>query len=52
MLGMPAATEDKASTAPPPPAPRLARAALPQPAEPARYCIDVINGNRSSKECL
>ncbi|HEY0585055.1 MAG TPA: Flp pilus assembly protein CpaB [Pseudoduganella sp.] len=32
--------------------PRLARAALPPPSEPARYCIGVIDGNRSSKECL
>ena len=33
-------------------APRLARAALPPSVEPARYCIGVIDGNRSSKECL
>ncbi|MGW8389905.1 Flp pilus assembly protein CpaB [Pseudoduganella sp. HUAS MS19] len=33
-------------------APRLARAALPPSAEPVRYCIGVIDGNRSSKECL
>jgi len=32
--------------------PRLARAALHSPSEPARYCIGVIDGNRSSKECL
>ena len=33
-------------------APRLARAALPPSAAPVRYCIGVIDGNRSSKECL
>ncbi|SFF69696.1 pilus assembly protein CpaB [Duganella sp. CF458] len=36
----------------PPAAPRLARAVLPPSAEPARYCIGVIDGNRSGKECL
>jgi len=41
-----------ASVAPAAAAPRLARAALPPSAEPARYCIGVIDGNRSSKECL
>ncbi|KQZ25952.1 Flp pilus assembly protein CpaB [Duganella sp. Root1480D1] len=41
-----------AATAPPAAAPRLARAALPPSAEPVRYCIGVIDGNRSSKECL
>jgi len=41
-----------ASAAPAAAAPRLARAALPPSVAPARYCIGVIDGNRSSKECL
>jgi pilus assembly protein CpaB len=32
--------------------PHAVRAALTPSAEPARYCIGVIDGNRSSKECL
>lgn len=42
-----------------PPAPALAAARAPRraaqadgPAAPARYCIGIIDGNRSSKECL
>ncbi len=47
----PAAPPDLAATVPAA-APRLLRAALPPSAEPARYCIGVIDGNRSSRECL
>jgi len=56
VLGMDAAPQPSPATvtagAVPAAAPRLARAVLPPSAEPARYCIGVIDGNRSSKECL
>jgi len=57
MAGAPAAAPAAAApatipAATPAAAPRLARAALPSSAEPARYCIGVIDGNRSGKECL
>ncbi|KRC02523.1 Flp pilus assembly protein CpaB [Duganella sp. Root198D2] len=54
VLGMEAAAAvaGAASAAAPAAGPRLARAALPPSAAPARYCIGVIDGNRSSKECL
>ncbi|WP_426320440.1 Flp pilus assembly protein CpaB [Pseudoduganella sp. R-43] len=50
--GMAPAPAAASAAAPAAAAPRLARAALPPSAEPARYCIGVIDGNRSSKECL
>lgn len=43
---------DAAPAAAPPGAARSLHTALLRPAEPARYCIGVIDGNRSSKECL
>jgi pilus assembly protein CpaB len=54
VLGVAAAAEPTpapgATAQAPAAAPRLARAVT--SAEPARYCIGVIDGNRSSKECL
>jgi len=52
VLGMEVAPRPATVAASPAAAPRLARAALPPSVEPARYCIGVIDGNRSSKECL
>jgi len=52
VLGAAASPAAAASIPAPAAAPRLARAALPASAEPARYCIGTIDGNRSSKECL
>jgi len=52
VLGMASAPAAAPAAALPAAAPRVARASLPPSAEPARYCIGVIDGNRSSKECL
>ena len=55
VLGMaaePAPPGSAAAAAPLPAAPGAMRTAQLQPAAPARYCIGVIDGNRSSKECL
>ena len=52
VLALETAAAGAAPVTPPAAAPRLARAALPASSEPARYCIGVIDGNRSSKECL
>jgi len=52
VLGAVAPPVPAAASTAPAAAPRLARAALPTSAEPVRYCIGTIDGNRSSKECL
>lgn len=56
VLGMPAAAnaqpEPAPASVPRPAAPPPARPALIGAADAARYCIGVIDGNRSGKECL
>jgi pilus assembly protein CpaB len=52
VLGTAAPPAPPPTEAPPTAAPRVARAALAPSTAPARHCIGVIDGNRSSKECL